>query len=108
MSHISLNTQETFDLARYMVLPVPDGEFLPLKDPFSLAAEGSFNQANVMIGCLSEEGNIGVSMLKGERVDVEAYREHMAIWQMSDPIVQDMAAVVFGSDELVRRVGSSS
>ena len=100
-------------IARYMVFPVPDGEFL-LKDPFLLAAEGSFNPANIMIGCLSEEGNMAATTaMFGQEgtgkavVNEEAYRGFMAnALQMADPVVQDIAAVVVGSDEMVSDVMS--
>lgn len=102
-NYVWLNTQATTDLARYTVFPVPDGEFL-LKDPFLLAAEGSINPANVMVGCLSEEGNMAVEPMFGrDSVNKEAYGVYMAnILQMRDPLVQDLATVVFGSDEMVR------
>eukprot|EP00057_Strongylocentrotus_purpuratus_P032232 XP_787009.3 PREDICTED: cholinesterase 1-like [Strongylocentrotus purpuratus] len=98
---IELQQNATTNLARYTVFPVPDGEFL-LKDPFLLAAEGSINPANVMVGCLSEEGNMAVVPMFGrDRVNKEAYGVYMAnILQMRDPLIQDLATVVFGSDEM--------
>lgn len=97
----------TTEIARYMVFPVPDGEFL-LKDPYVLAAEGSFNPANIMIGCLSEEGNMAtMPAMFGQEgpgkavVNKEAYRGFLtSMLQMPDPVVQDMIAVIMGSDEM--------
>ncbi|XP_041458268.1 cholinesterase 1-like [Lytechinus variegatus] len=103
----NVQSNVTMEIARYMASPVPDGEFL-LKDPYLLAAEGSFNPANIMIGCLSEEGNIAtMPAMFGQDgpgkavVDEEAYRGYMTnVMQMADPITQDIAAVVFGSDKM--------
>ena len=100
--------QVTAEIAQFMVSPVADGEFL-LKDPFELAAEGSFNPANVMIGTLSEEGNMALMpALYGQEgpglavIDETMYRAFMEpMAQVTDPVIQDVVAAVFGSDQMV-------
>ncbi|XP_071476201.1 cholinesterase 1-like [Diadema antillarum] len=46
--------------AALMPRPTVDGHFLP-RSPVDMAADGEFNQVDIIIGCLTEEGNLFVS-----------------------------------------------
>ncbi|XP_071494932.1 acetylcholinesterase-like [Diadema antillarum] len=98
----------TFEIARYMVLPVPDGEFLP-KSAAELAAEGAFNKVNIISGCLSEEGDVMANgVMFGQDPDVKpsvnetVFKVMLAtMYQMTEPVVQDMAKFVYCNDEML-------
>ncbi|XP_071476207.1 cholinesterase 1-like [Diadema antillarum] len=54
--------QDPAAAATLMPRPTVDGYFLP-RSPADMAAEGEFNQVDIIIGCLTEEGNLFVSPL---------------------------------------------
>ena len=85
----------------YGVAPVSDGDFLP-DDPMTSQAVGAFNSAQVMIGCLRDEGNIyamppflGREGHERARFNRSEFRDNIALQtQIDDPLILELIELV--------------
>nr|XP_054762955.1 cholinesterase 1-like [Lytechinus pictus] len=90
----------------FFVRPVADGQFLP-DDPIKMASKGRFNQVDVMIGCMADEGSIfTIPYMKGQEgttphpVNHSEFRQTIAVTLgTDDPMTLDLAEQLYASPE---------